>query len=115
MELPLKDKLGQPIEPGAIIAYGHALGRCAALRIGKVVKVALKENYSRMEPRITVQGVDDDWADWRTDDEEFDKRHPIKLTTRKGTLMFPNRTIVLNPGVIPEIYQTLLATVPVES
>lgn len=33
------DKLGHPITEGCLIAYGHALGRCAGLRIGKVLKI----------------------------------------------------------------------------
>jgi hypothetical protein len=116
MELPLKDKMGQPIEPGAIIVYGHALGRCAALRIGKVVRVGIKQNaYRKDEARITVQGVDDDWDGFYDDDPEWAKKHPITLTARKGTLMFANRTIVLNPAMVPQKYLDLLADVPVET
>ena len=109
MELPLKDKLDQPIEPGAIIAYGHALGRCAGLRIGKVVKIAIKEKPSWASPaepeaRITVQGVDDDWSG-----------RPVELTSRKGTLMFPDRIIVLNPAAVPQRFLSLLESVKVEA
>jgi hypothetical protein len=75
----MKDKLGQEIKIGSIIAYGHALGRCAGIRIGKVLD--LKESlgrYDRMEYKITVIGIDDDWSNTEP-----------KLNQRKGTLLYP--------------------------
>lgn len=59
----LLDKLGQEIRPGRWIVYGHALGRCAALRIGLVldVKRGPKTTHAWLrEDRITVWGIDDD-------------------------------------------------------
>jgi len=99
------DKLGQPIIPGSIIAYGHALGRCAGIRIGKVTKVAQKkdEYSSELYCRITVRGVDDDW-----------ESRPPQLTTKKGTLMFPDRIIVLDPTKIPDTHKALLDGVSVD-
>jgi hypothetical protein len=94
------DKLGTVIVEGCYIAYGHALGRCAGIRIGKVLGVKVGEeitmwsNTPRQIFSITVQGVDDDWD------------HPIALTKRKGTLHYPDRVIVL-PS-IPETYRQLL-------
>lgn len=116
------DKLGQEITVGAYIAYGHALGRCAGLRIGKVLGVStqgksvygtdyvrkgyaitsdLKDEAESLIPTsgicITVRGVDDDWL----------SREP-ELASRNGTLMFPNRIIVLDAAKVPETYKKLL-------
>ncbi len=73
----IKDKLGQEILKGDFIVYGHNLGRCAGLRIGKVLKIDEKG-------RITVRGIDDDW-----------KHRPPQLCSRAGVLLYPNRVIVL--------------------
>lgn len=100
MEAEFYDKIGQRIVPGSIIAYGHAMGRCAGIRIGKVIKTQWKdvEKYSYSPScRITVHGIDDDWSS-----------QPPKLALKKGTLMFPDRIIVLNPSTIPSAYQCLL-------
>ena len=101
------DKLGQEIKPGSIIAYGHALGRCAGLRIGKVLKTEIKppERYHSSQSlriRITVRGVDDDWS-----------HKEAELTSKSGTLMFPDRIIVLDPATLPDKFMRLLNTVPV--
>jgi len=100
------DRIGQEIKPGCIIAYGHALGRSAGLRIGKVL--ALKriapgelhswEQYEQF--RITVWSVDDDW----------DHNEP-KLLSKKSTIQFPDRIIVLPNDTIPEKFSKLLDTV----
>ena len=90
------DKLGKPITPGCYIAYGHALGRCAALRIGMVLAVKKSTGIGYSDARITVIGVDDDWRD-----------KPPVLNFRVGTLMFPNRTIVLSPKSVPPEYRKL--------
>ncbi len=92
------DKIGQEIKPGVIIAYGHALGRCAGIRIGKVLKVVSKtvpHHRPETEYRITVRGIEDDW-----------KTNKPKLTERNGTLQFPSRIIVLPQ--IPDDYHKLL-------
>ena len=34
----MKDKIGREINVGDFIAYGRALGRCAGLSLGKVIK-----------------------------------------------------------------------------
>ena len=92
------DKLGALISVGDIIVYGHALGRCAALRIGKVLALkALTSPYSHIsEPewRITVQGVDEGWS--HTGNQ--------KTLCKKGTLMYPDRIIVLghNTMALPD-------------
>jgi uncharacterized protein YneR len=101
----MKDKLGQDIQVGCYIAYGHALGRCAALKIGRVLKVATKPreawDTTSSTDRITVVGVDDDM--WHWDPE----RYPIKLS-KIGTLQFPDRVIVLNPKLVPVEFKALM-------
>ncbi len=101
----MKDKLGQGITVGAYIAYGHALGRCAALKIGKVLKVATKArkawDYTSSTDRITVVGIDDDM--WHYDPVKY----PLKLS-KIGTLQFPDRVIVLNPKLVPAEFKALM-------
>lgn len=91
------DKLGLGIQVGDIIAYGHALGRCAGLRIGKVLKV--KDNG-----HLTVWGVDDDG-----------NSRVLRLCTKPGTLQFGERIIVLRRSQVPEAYLSLLDEVAVWS
>jgi hypothetical protein len=105
MSEAITDKIGQPIAAGSIIAYGHALGRCAGIRIGKVLKLSSKPSWreGETEYRITVQGVDDDW----------DHKTPA-LTSRVGTLQFPERIIVLAPEAVPAKFRKLLDGVEVK-
>lgn len=95
----MKDKLGQEIVEGDIIAYGHALGRCAGLRIGKVlaIKPTNPDAMFSGNCRITVIGVDDDWA-----------HNELALCRKKGTLMFSERIIVLPRARVPGKYRVLL-------
>jgi hypothetical protein len=97
--MEVKDKFGTVIEAGCYIVYGHALGRCAGLRIGKVLSVQpKKKSYSHENGySITVQGIDDDW-----------NFRGMGLTERKGTLLFGDRIIVLAPEQVPEAYRELL-------
>lgn len=120
---------------GSILAYGHALGRCAGIQLGKVLKVeviytppttyvARSYDYSqsrgedgrhpliahtriqpeRHEYKITVWGVDNDW-----------KHRDPRLTSRKGTLQFPERMIVIPDDKVPENIAKLLADITIES
>ncbi len=102
------DKLGCLIRPGDWIAYGHLLSRSAGLRIGKVVSIQhAKPGYvspyakepPKLDVHITVQGIEDCYG-WRND--------PPKLCSRKGTLLFPDRTIVLDSKMLPAKYRELL-------
>lgn len=87
-----KDKLGNDVFVGDYILYTHNLGRSAALRFGKILDIHTKEEFhDRHGWSITVQGVDDDWS------------HHKKLCERKGTLLFPNRTIKIN--YLPDQYK----------
>lgn len=97
---PCRDKIGQIVVVGAVIAYGHALGRCAGLRVGKVLSLDQTEpGYMRPEPswKATVIGVEDDWS-----------RQAPQLCAKTGTLFFPNRWLVLDLNKLPESYRTLL-------
>lgn len=102
--IEVRDKIGQEIQPGSYIAYGHALGRCAGLRIGRVLKVeAWEEEPWRGSDkwvavyRIQVQGVDN----------ESSYQEP-RLTSKKGTLQFPDRIIVLDKAKVSSAYLDLL-------
>jgi len=99
-----KDKLGREIVVGDFIVYGHALGRSAGLRIGKVLDVTHKPGrYPSDSPwRIRVQGVDDDWARAGVD-------RPLELC-RPGTLQFPERTVV-DRRSLPLAYAALFTSV----
>lgn len=104
------DKIGQEITPGSVIAYGHALNRSAGLRLGKVLAVTPHEKKWNSDSgwAITVLGIDDDWV---RPGQEF----PVpKLNTRKGTLQYPNRTVVVDPSKLPQFYQDLFASVEME-
>lgn len=63
---PINDKVGNEIKPGCLIAYGHAAGRSAVLRIGKVLNVEygnMVTQWSGKEGfkchRLTVMGTND--------------------------------------------------------
>lgn len=105
----VKDKVGRTVKVGDIIVYGHNLGRCAGLRIGKVLKITQKPVPDRYEDRtphtsFTVMSVNDDW----------NGKAP-RLMCKKGTLQFSNRIIVLEPQQVPDTYRELLDSVPVDS
>ena len=96
------DKLGREIHVGSYIAYGHALGRCAGLRIGKVLNIRWqpRDNWRNDQPdeaRFTVRGIDDDWS----------HKQPM-LASRKGTLMFANRILVVDEATLSSQYRELL-------
>jgi hypothetical protein len=98
MTKPL-DKLGKPISVHDYIVYGHALGRCAGLRVGRVLAVIESKQQSAFDSgwKLTVIGVEDDWAS-----------QEVKLCSRKGTLMFPNRTVVVDSTNLPKNYLKML-------
>jgi hypothetical protein len=99
----MKDKLNQDILVGSYIAYGHSLGRCAALKIGRVLKVNsdADPNIEGSKDRITVVGVDDDMSHWDP------IRYPPKLS-KVGTLQYPSRVIVINPELVSVNFRELL-------
>ena len=108
--VPVLDICEREIKPGAYIAYWYALGRCAALKLGKVVKIIAWNNglNHRSLPdyvyRITVVGVEEQHAYDRT----TGTHGVIPMLSKKGTLMFPNRCLVLDERRIPSAIKTLL-------
>lgn len=112
----LLDKLGQEIRPGRWIVYGHALGRCAGLRIGVVLAVKRGEipisvynipmPWNR-EDRITVWGLDDDHIEFSrcNPNDEWAKTKPL---TKKSTLLFSSRIIVLDEKLVPDTYRDIM-------
>jgi hypothetical protein len=100
------DKTNREIHVGDFIVYGHALGRCAGLRIGKVLKIKEKESCWGDKIlkgfSITVIGIDDDWAD-----SPYMHSEP-KLCSHVGHLLYPNRIIVVDRRNVPQNYLSLL-------
>jgi hypothetical protein len=105
-----KDKIGQDINVGDYIAYGHALGRCAGIRIGKVlaIKGEVHTNLRGKEEtrwRIHVWGIDDDYF----------PNMELQILTHKGVLEFPNRIVRLDIDQVPSAYIELLRDVTMET
>ena len=106
-----RDKLGQELEVGAFIVYGHALGRCAGLKIGRVLTIANGPSErswwaNEHEPappswRIRVAGLDDHWGE------------PLAERITRGTCQFPDRMCVVpRESLAPAIVALLEAEVP---
>ena len=97
---PCYDKMGQPISVGCFIVYGTLLGRCAALKIGRVEKIRCVKSWSYRDQqfRIAVRSVDDSWS--HTDP---------KQSAKVGTLMFPDRMLVLPEVMLKPEYRALLS------
>lgn len=93
------DKVGNEIKIGSFIVYGHALGRCAGLRIGKVLDIKEHESQWKDEKfRFTVRGIEDGWSHCKP-----------KLCMKNGTLQFTSRIIVLEDEQVPGSYRDMLA------
>lgn len=95
-----RDKLDRPIAVGDFIAYGHALGRSAALKIGRVVAIRClaEPTWRGGSPwRITVAGIDE--ASW----------HTTRIS--RGTLQFPDRAIVVPREDVPAHWRGMLEAV----
>ena|ERR1700690_2048063 len=98
------DKSRKEIKVGDFIIYGHALGRCAGLRYGKVLAIKEVKDYAdRIKNHFTVQGVDDDWYP-----------DTPKLAERKGTLQFGDRILIVTEDQIPDKIFELLNGVEVD-
>ena len=101
----LKDKLGRVIDVGDYIVYAHALGGCAALQFGKVLRVKVGNGrVTQQRPdgsAVTVIGCNEyGWSP--------DKIGRWVLNHSTGTLLFPNRTIVVNGDQLPDNVRELL-------
>ena len=101
---PILDKIGQEIKPGSIIAYGHALGRCAGLRIFKVLSIARAGTNYDGKPayRLKARGVDDSYGRSR-------------LTPKDVLLQYPDRCVVIPDENLSPPYQMLLDSIQVEA
>ena len=92
----MKDKIGQEIVPGSIIAYGVGRGE---LQMGKVIKFSSKVvnrynfgNYDQY--KITVCALH----------KKFDKlenRYYYEAAERTSTLQFPSRMVVVANESLP--------------
>ena len=95
------DKASNTVHVGDFTAYGSLLGRCAALKFGKVIKIEKVSpdwDKSKEEWHIRVIGVEDWQPGWRPD--YLEKSKP-------GTLMYPDRILLAN-DFIPEKYKEVL-------
>jgi hypothetical protein len=84
----MKDKAGIELHPGDLIVYGHALGRCAGLQYGVVLKAT--------PDGIMVRGVDADWSQLR----------PRLL--KKAWLKFSERVLRVTPEQVHHTIGSLL-------
>jgi hypothetical protein len=94
------DKSGHEITVGAYIVYGHALGRCAGLRFGKVLAIKPKAKpRSRLDSQwsITVIGYDDDAL-----------MAYNRVCDRTGTLGYPDRIMVIPRGWLTDEIKSAL-------
>jgi hypothetical protein len=91
------DKIGQTVRVGDVIAYTHAEGRSATLRIGKVLginEVHTKAPSWEADWGIRIRGVRES------------KHEGPSLHSREGTLRHPDRIIKL--PVVPDAIAKLL-------
>lgn len=108
------DKLGNEIKPGVWIIYGHALGRCAGLRLGKVLAVqdaSVKgECPWNNKDKITVWGFYDDHVAYSryNPNDEWAKPKPL---TKTSTLQFSDRCIVVPERSVPKEYRDMIEEV----
>jgi hypothetical protein len=95
------DKAGRKVCRGDLIVYGHNLGRCAGLRFGVVKDIAKRTtSWNRQEEfSIRVRGMDDDW-NWKPEN--------IKLCDKDGTLMYPDRCLLVTDDALPKEYAEIL-------
>jgi len=82
------DKIGQPLAVGDYIAYGHAMGRCAGIRIGKILNINSKPGVRGTAWSICVIGVDDDWDMWEPSLQSSKGRYSSLL----GSFGYESRT-----------------------
>jgi hypothetical protein len=91
------DKAGRELRPGDLIVYGHALGRCAGLRYGRILAVQPGKS-SPESMRLRVQGVDDD-TNWSGLGPRL---------CNPGTLSFEGRVLRVEREQVPSAVLSLL-------
>lgn len=100
------DKAGRQIQPGDLIVYGHALGRCAALRYGIAIAVQWsKAEWVEPKPHLSVVGVDESGR-WNSDKREYEA-----ALCKRGTLQFGDRILKVTEDQMPPEFLALLKTV----
>lgn len=105
------DKVGQRIEPGVWIAYGHVSNSAGMLRLGFVLEV--REGVHKTatpwlrDDRIVVWGISDDHAAYAAHNPGVKWAEPQPLS-RQSTLQFPDRVIVIDAAVVPAAYQKMI-------
>ena len=95
------DKAGQTVKRGDYIVYGSLLGRCAALKFGKVINIKCGPGYYNNDSllwSITVASIEHSWG--------TDQMEPCE---KNGTLQFPNRIVKFDN--LPQNYKNLLDSV----
>ncbi len=117
------DLVGREIKPGVIIAYGHAIGRSAGLRIGKVIDVLAYAamRYEYVTPYVYGQPTpnrvlieDTKNPDWRVTVQGFNTGWNANQTAtplaRLSTLMYPARMVVIgeNTTDLPDRAESLI-------
>lgn len=93
------DKAGRPLLPGDFIVYGHALGRCAGLRYGKVLEIVEKESpyCKEITTKVRVIGANDDWC-----------HTPAQLLSHPSMLLYSERVLRISEEQIPDKVLKLL-------
>lgn len=101
------DKAGKPVLSGDLIVYGHALGRCAGLRYGKVLALIPHPDKDRVynktgdrDCKLRIIGVDDDWSSHK----------PPELLSKASVVSFGARVLKLHPDQVPLKVLELLAS-----
>jgi hypothetical protein len=84
------DRVGNPIQPGSYIVYSFLLGQSAALKVGKVLRVWAVDGDRSWQSgqRIRVVGVEKRYGG-------HDGHGLGYVVNKPGTLMFPDRCLVI--------------------
>ncbi|MBP9757241.1 MAG: hypothetical protein KBD06_01440 [Candidatus Pacebacteria bacterium] len=101
------DKANVEVAPGDLIIYGHALGRCAGIRFGKVLALAehpksewgSNHKTGDRDCKLRIIGVDDDWS-----------HEEPKLLSKASVIAFGSRVLKLHPDQVPKLLADLLNT-----
>ncbi len=96
------DKLGNEIVPGCFITYASEQGDSPVLKIGRVTKISTKE-------RKTFGGKT--FTEYRIQCHSIENWSGKTLQEKKGTLMFPERIVVIDRLAIKKEYLDLLNSV----
>jgi len=95
-----EDKCGKKLKGGDFVIYGHALGRCAGLRYGKVIQIQWSKD--KKTPKAKVHGVNDDWS--------YDEP---ALCSRTVALGFPKRILRIDRDQLPHEFVKMLDPIEV--